>query len=89
MFKVYKLAKENRETIDKLLADDVLGRQTITYKDGTNYEWWILKDIALYILDWTHNPDKFQGSKIVRQSKLRTNFDAYVETYKNGDFDSK
>ena len=37
MFKVYNLAKENRETIDKLLADDVLGRQTITYKDGTNY----------------------------------------------------
>ena len=31
MFKVYKLAKENRETIDTLLADDVLGRQTITY----------------------------------------------------------
>jgi gamma-glutamylcyclotransferase (GGCT)/AIG2-like uncharacterized protein YtfP len=37
MFRLYKLAKENRETIDHLLADDVVGRQTITYKDGSNY----------------------------------------------------
>ncbi|WP_337859944.1 hypothetical protein [Ferroplasma sp.] len=37
MLKLYKLAKENRGTIDKLLADDVVGRQTITYKDGANY----------------------------------------------------
>jgi cell division control protein 6 len=41
---------------------------------------YILEDLAF---------SNFQGSKIVRQSKLRTNFDAYVETYKNGDFDSK
>ncbi len=37
MFKLYKLAKEDRGIIDTLLADDVVGRQTITYKDGANY----------------------------------------------------
>jgi cell division control protein 6 len=47
-----------------------------------------IQSIQGYILE---DPafSSFQGSKIVRQSKLRTNFDAYVETYKNGDFDSK
>jgi coenzyme F420-reducing hydrogenase alpha subunit len=37
MLRLYKLAKEKREIIDELLADDVVGRQTITYKDGSNY----------------------------------------------------
>lgn len=37
MFKLYKLPKEDRGIIDALLADDVVGRQTITYKDGVNY----------------------------------------------------
>ena len=37
MFKVYELGKGNRNIIDKLLADDIIGRQSITYKDGSNY----------------------------------------------------
>lgn len=37
MFKVYKLAKAQREILDSLLADDIVGRQTIMYKDGSNY----------------------------------------------------
>jgi hypothetical protein len=37
MFKVYKLAKAQRETLDSLLADDIVGRQTVIYKDGSNY----------------------------------------------------
>ncbi len=37
MFRIYKLAKAQRETLDSLLADDVVGRQTVTYKDGSNY----------------------------------------------------
>ena len=47
-----------------------------------------IQNIKGYILEDSSFVN-FQGSKIVRQSKLRTNFDAYVETYKNGDFDSK
>ncbi|MCL4453073.1 hypothetical protein [Ferroplasma sp.] len=37
MFKVYKLAKAQREILDSLLADDIVGRQTVTYKDGASY----------------------------------------------------
>jgi hypothetical protein len=37
MFKVYKLAKTQREILDSLLADDIVGRQTVLYKDGSNY----------------------------------------------------
>ena len=37
MFKVYKLAKTQRETLDSLLSDDIIGRQTVLYKDGSNF----------------------------------------------------
>ena len=37
MFKVYKLAKTQREILDSLLADDIVGRQTVLYKDGSNF----------------------------------------------------
>ena len=37
MFKVYKLAKAKREILDSLLADDIVGRQTVMYKDGSGY----------------------------------------------------
>ena len=37
MFKVYKLAKAKREILDSLLADDIVVRQTVMYKDGSNY----------------------------------------------------
>ncbi|AAT43395.1 hypothetical protein [Picrophilus oshimae] len=37
MFKVYSLDKNSREDLDKILNDDVIGRQTIIYRDGDNY----------------------------------------------------
>jgi len=37
MYKVYSLKKEKRKTLDTLLADDIVGRQTVIYKDSENY----------------------------------------------------
>ncbi|MEM0139752.1 MAG: ORC1-type DNA replication protein [Ferroplasma sp.] len=43
-----------------------------------------INNIKSYILE-DRAFANFQGSKIVRQSKLRTNFDAYIENYKQDD----
>ncbi|MEM0139750.1 MAG: hypothetical protein QXZ44_03965 [Ferroplasma sp.] len=37
MYKIYEVPKENKDIIEKLLSDDIIGRQTITYKDGAGY----------------------------------------------------
>lgn len=37
MYKIYKLNSEQRKLIEKLLSDDVVGRQTIIQKDGTGF----------------------------------------------------
>ena len=47
MYKIYSLKKEKRKTLDSLLADDILGRQTIIYKNAENYGG---NDDSLFIL---------------------------------------
>ncbi len=47
MYKIYSLKKEKRKTLDSLLADDIVGRQTIIYKNAENYGG---KDDSLYII---------------------------------------
>ncbi len=42
MYKIYSLKKEKRKTLDSLLADDIVGRQTITYKNAENYVVWTI-----------------------------------------------
>jgi hypothetical protein len=37
MYKVYSLKKESRKTLDTLLSDDIIGRQTLIYKNAENY----------------------------------------------------
>ncbi|MEM0155136.1 MAG: hypothetical protein QW597_00845 [Thermoplasmataceae archaeon] len=37
MYKVYSLKKEARKTLDILLSDDIIGRQTIIYRNADNY----------------------------------------------------
>jgi predicted oxidoreductase (fatty acid repression mutant protein) len=37
MFKIYKLNSEQKKMIEKLLSDDVVGRQTIIQKDGSGF----------------------------------------------------
>ena len=37
MYKIYRLNSEQRKMIEKLLSDDVVGRQTIIQKDGTGF----------------------------------------------------
>lgn len=35
MFRVYALNKDQRSLVDKILSDDIMGRQTIIQKDGS------------------------------------------------------
>ena len=35
MFKIFALNKDQRSLIDKILSDDIMGRQTIVQKDGS------------------------------------------------------
>jgi len=65
MFKLYKLAKENRGIIDTLLADDVVGRQTITYKDGANYGY-----NSSYIVLIEGPEDVFKNAEALAKDKL-------------------
>ncbi|MCL4340876.1 MAG: hypothetical protein M1431_02090 [Candidatus Thermoplasmatota archaeon] len=37
MFKIYKLASDQKKLVEKLLSDDVVGRQTIIQKDGSGF----------------------------------------------------
>ncbi len=37
MFKVYELEKTENKLLDQLLNDDILGRQSIQYKNGEDY----------------------------------------------------
>ncbi|WP_393970777.1 hypothetical protein OXIME_001010 [Oxyplasma meridianum] len=37
MFKIYKFNSEQRKMIEKLLSDDIVGRQTIIQKDGSAF----------------------------------------------------
>jgi hypothetical protein len=37
MFKIYKLTSDQKKMIEKLLSDDVVGRQTIIQKDGSGF----------------------------------------------------
>ncbi|MCL4335836.1 MAG: hypothetical protein M1393_00280 [Candidatus Thermoplasmatota archaeon] len=37
MYAIYLLKKSDRVIVDNLLSDDLLGRQTITQKDGSNF----------------------------------------------------
>ena len=47
MYKVYSTSKSNRKLIDKILSDDILGRQTVVYKEGSTFG---LKDDVLVVL---------------------------------------
>lgn len=47
MYKVYSIKKEQRKTLDILLSDDIVGRQTIIYKNAENYGG---KDDSLYVI---------------------------------------
>ncbi len=66
MFKVYELNKENRSIIDKLLADDVIGRQSIIYKDGTNYGY-----DSKFLVIIEGSPDIFQSVKNLSENELK------------------
>jgi len=66
MFKVYELDKENRSIIDKLLADDVIGRQSVIYKDGTSYGY-----DSKFLVVIEGSPDIFQGVKNLSENKLK------------------
>lgn len=66
MFKVYELDKENRSIIDKLLADDVIGRQSIIYKDGTNYGY-----DSKFLVIIEGSPDIFQSVKNLSENELK------------------
>lgn len=37
MYKVYSTNKSNRKMIDKILSDDVLGRQSVNYREGSSF----------------------------------------------------
>lgn len=37
MYAIYELKKSSRSLIDKMLADDVIGRQAITQKDASSF----------------------------------------------------
>jgi hypothetical protein len=37
MFKIYRLNSEQKKMVEKLLSDDVVGRQTIIQKDGSGF----------------------------------------------------
>ncbi len=66
MFKVYELSKENRNIIDKLMADDVIGRQSITYKDGTNYGY-----DSKFLLIIEGSPDIFTRVNDLKETELK------------------
>ncbi len=60
MFKVYSLDKNSRGELDKILNDDVIGRQTIIYRDGENYGM-----PGKYIIIIEGSPDIFNNIKKV------------------------
>ncbi len=66
MFKVYELSKENRNIIDKLLADDIIGRQSITYKDGSNYGY-----NSKFIVIIEGSPDIFARIRDLKENELK------------------
>lgn len=47
MYKVYSTDKSNKKTIDRVLSDDVLGRQTVIYREGSAFG---LKEDTLIVL---------------------------------------
>ncbi len=37
MYKIYLLRKSNRSVVDRMLADDIIGRQAVTQKDAAAF----------------------------------------------------
>ncbi len=66
MFKVYELEKTENKILDKLLNDDILGRQSIQYKNGEDYGY-----PSSYIVIIEGSEDIFKRVDEISESKLR------------------
>ncbi|KJE49244.1 MULTISPECIES: hypothetical protein [Acidiplasma] len=64
MFKVFEISKENRNIIDEVLNDDVLGRQSVQYKDGAEFGY-----DSSYILLIEGSPDIFERVNSILNGK--------------------